>query len=359
MRKINSLQFTSMIIMTILTAYLGIGILAAIKADARNSWLIVILASVLGIGILLLFLYINSFKETLPINDKIKLLFGKKLGFIINAILALIVITYGISLSYNLNNFIVSQFLTQTPLFIIGLLFSIIIIYINIKGIETISRVSLILIFINFILYALATLDLFPKIDYSNFKPILENGISNVFKGSINILLLNLTPLLILLIVPKDSIVDKQHLKKYVIIGYIISITLTALIMLMIIGNLGPNLASLYQYPEYIVLKRINLLNFLDRIENIIVLQWIFGIFQTSSIAVFYISKTIKKKDSKLVPILVTSLIFLLSLNLFKNNTVFEYYTLNIIPIIRLIFLIIFIIIGIRIFLYNHNHNNT
>jgi len=358
-KKINSLQFTSMFLMLTITSYTGIGILSIIKTDARNAWMSVILSGILGLVILSLFIYINSFKENLTINEKNKILFGKILGTIINYLIIIITFLYGISIFYNLNNFIVSQFLTRTPQYIIGILFSLLIIYINIKGIETISRTSLLLFSINIILFLIQFLSLTPQIDFSNFKPILENGINGVISGSFRICLLNFTPMLILLIIPKDYINDKDKFRKSLIISFIISIIIILLMIIVTIGNLGVELSSLYQYPEYIVLKRITIFNFLDKVENIIVIQWLFGLFTSTSIVVYNITKNLKKKDSKILPILITSIILILSLNIFKNNTVFEYYTLNIAPIIYIILLLIFFIIGFKIYLYKRKNNNS
>ena len=100
----------------------------------------------------------------------------------------------------------------------------------------------------------------------------------------------------------QKNIVDENHYNKFVIISIIISIVLIFFIFVVVVGNLGIYLASSYQYPEYIVLKRISLFNFLDRIENMVVIQWIFALCLSICIVVYYISKTIKKKkNNKLI----------------------------------------------------------
>ena len=100
------------------------------------------------------------------------------------------------------------------------------------------------------------------------------------------------------------------------------------------------------QYPEYILLKKVSLFGFIERIENILSIGWIFSTYATLTLIVYYISNFIKKSNkSKLSPFIITSLIVLTSLFVFKNNTSFNIYITNTYPyIISLLFVIIIII---------------
>ena len=129
--------------------------------------------------------------------------------------------------------------------------------------------------------------------------------------------------------------------------SYIISIMLMLIIIVIIIGNLGIYLASYYQYPEYMVLKRIKLFSFLNRLENIFIISWIFMIFSTLTLIVYYISNTIKYNNrSKVLPIIIISSILYCSLHFFKNSTAYN-YTLT--PYVRSLIIILFIIISLSI----------
>ena len=91
-------------------------------------------------------------------------LFGKKIGFIINIIISILILTIGINVMFNLTNFIVSQFLPETPNYVVGILFVLITIYANIKGIETIARTSFILSMLVLILYVTTVFGLSSQI---------------------------------------------------------------------------------------------------------------------------------------------------------------------------------------------------
>ncbi len=139
-------------------------------------------------------------------------------------------------------------------------------------------------------------------------------------------------------------------------IFYIISILFILLISVFTIGVLGQYLASFYQYPEYILLKKVNLFGFIDRIENILSIGWILSTYATLTLIIYYISNFIKKNDKgNIIPFIITLLIILSSIFIFKNNTTFNMYITNIYPYIISILFIIMIIISVTILIKKKN----
>ena len=355
MGKINNLQFCSIFIIIILHSFFG---LSSLNISNNDSWISILLGLILGLLLIFLFIYIFSFKKNLSINDKINLLFGNKLGFIINIILIICFFNLSTILFYNLDLFINKEFLDKTPLYIIGFLFSIIILYINTKGIETISRVSFILLSISFILIIISSTSLLPSINFENFLPILNTKLNNIYLNSLNTTI-NIIPIFLLLIIPKNNLTNKNKSNKFIIISYILTSIIVLKIIIDIIGILGIDLAKLYQYPGYIIFKRINIFGFINRIENIIILQWIFEVFITLSLITHYISKTISKKNNNYLYLIIILLPLITSLLIFKNENDFIFYMNYIIPTIKIIILFIFILIGIKIILFKQNNNNS
>ncbi|MEG0025945.1 MAG: GerAB/ArcD/ProY family transporter [Bacilli bacterium] len=348
--KINSLQLAALLLMIMLSSFLGIGFFASIKAAGINAYLSVILGTILGLFILGMFLIIFNYKPNLSLPKKIINLFGLKIGLIINIIIFILTFFMGLSAMFNLTNFIGSQFLPETPLFLIGFIFSLLIIIINYKGIEVISRVCIILIGINLLLYFLATLGLIPSFKLSNLQPFLEDGVYRPLYGSIFILEINILPIFLLLMISKNSIVDKAKTSKYLLTFYLFGALLMFFTMFLSLGVLGIDLASIYQYPEYIVLKNINLLQFIDRIENVITIQWIFGLFIFLSIIVYFLSNYLKVNNKhSIIYVIITFAILITCFLLFANNTIFNSYIYKYILYIRSAFLLIFLFISMAI----------
>ncbi len=348
--KISMMQLFSLNIFIIISSFFGIGIYNVFKSAKTDAWISIINTTILSFIIFFLIIYIANYKKNLTIGEKVIHLYGKKMGTIINVLLILFVASTSISLIFNLGHFIVTQFLSETPVIAIEIIFSIAIIYINIKGLETISRTSLILFFISLIFVIFSILGLLPNIEINNYKPILEFGYKKTINGGIRIFLLNFVPLFLTLIIPKNQIKNKEKYNKYTLLSYLLGCIIILIITLVTLGNLGINLTKLYQYPEYIVLKRIEIFNFIDRIENLISMQWIFGLFIIISFCVYNINTLIKPNNkSKLLPIIILFAITLTTNLLFKNITIFNYYTYYIAPIIRICFLILIIIIALSI----------
>lgn len=348
----GNFSFFTLLVGTMVPSFLGIGLFCLIKASAVDSWISILISSVISLIMPLLFIYVSKYEPTLSIRDKLICLFGKKGGFVANTLLCGLFLFMGINYMYNLVNFVVSQFLSSTPLYVVGICFSILIIYVNLKGIETLSRTTTIIFIISFIFQVMSIASLLPNVDVSNFKPILSDGFKDPIIGALYTTFINFTPILLLLIIPKDKVGDNKKYNKIVFLAYIYSCIFMLFMVLIVIGNLGIYLASIYQYPEYMVLKKIVIFSFLNRVENVIILQWIFGNFVTLSIIVYYISNTIKYNNrSKILPSVIIFLILYLSLKIFKNSTIYNNYNYTYTPYVRSALVIIYIIISVVIFI--------
>lgn len=357
-KTINSLQFGTLFSFTILSTLIGIGFNNVTRIAKVDSYISILLAYIIGFIPILLFIYLFNQEKT--ITELTKETFGKTLGTIINYLLLIPILTIGICSVYSISNFMVSQFLSDTPIIIIYVIPSLVILYGLIKGIETISRTSLILYVIMILLFFTAIFGLAPQIEISNYKPILEHGLTNPLKGSIIFVLSDIIPLFVMLSISKKNIINKEKTTKSIIIFYSISILIMFLNIAMTIGTLGIHLTDMYQYPEYMVLKQITLFDFLDRIENFVTIQWVFRTFMLVSMIVYYIQNTIKKDDnSKLLPSIILTTIIIIDIIIFKNNTIFTNFALKIYPYTNLFLFILITIISIGVFIKKQRRTNN
>lgn len=357
--SITNTQFSCLIVFPILALFSGIGTHNTIKIASVDSYFSVFLSYLIGFLPLLLFLIIFNYRKDLNIKEKIEYLFGKILGTIINYSINILILIIGITLLYGITNFAISQFLAETPLLVLMLLLGIILIYNVSNGIETISRVCIIFLFIICILTIISTTGIIPHFESSNIKPFLENGIIPPLKGSIALTLTNIIPIFILLIVPKNKVRDNKKTNKSLIIFYTLAFIFTFLAMLLTIGSLGIYLCDIYQYPEYTVLKKISLFNFLDRIENFIYTKWILSSFSALSLIIYYLKTSINKNSKKILPTIIVITMIYIALSIFKNNTIFYSFILNIYPYIGLFLFIIYLVITINIIIRRFIDSNS
>jgi len=351
-KKINLLQFCSLYIVFVQTFFLAIGLHQPIKNVGVDSWFTVLFGNLLGFICVFLFIYIFNYEADLTLQEKINKLFGKKIGSIFNILLFIIAFVIAVNVLYDTSSFIISHFLSETPYLYIAICLIALAIYLNTKGFEVLSRVSFIIMFLTIILFTIATLNLFPKINIENFKPILAHGLKKPIISSLYFIVINLVPNFFLLVVPKNSIIDNQKHKKYILITYSIAIILMILSVVQIIGNLGIYLASYYQYPEYMTLKHINYFDFINKIENFIISQWILESFISLSLIIHFLSSTIKTNyNKKIIPLILGIAILITSKYSFSSDTIYNFFSLNYMPFIRVGIIIIVIITAITIFI--------
>lgn len=361
MKKISYLELGALIIIQTVTTFFGISISILKEGAGVNSWLSSLISYLIGIIPLLILIYISNYQSNLTLKEKIDYLFGNKIGFIINTIFSLLLISLAITLLYNINNFILSQFLYRTPFLVSCTLLMILIIYNVNKGINVITKTALLLLIINIILYTINITSLFQHIDINNFLPLLKENTKNIIPTSIKISCINYLPLLTILTIPKNKLTVPEKYSKTIIIAYIIGAIISFGLVITTFGVLGIDLINTFEYSEYIVLRKVKLLGFLERIENIISLQWIIGSFVYLTFIIYIISKNIPHKSNKkdkYITLIIGTILIILTIYIFKDNTIFDTYIKKIFPYIMGSILLIYIILFIKILFSKKQNNN-
>lgn len=338
MKKVSNFNLISLMIIVLFTTIYGEGIYVVIRDAGRDSYISLLFSIIISIPFLFIFNFLFNYEPSLNIFEKNKKLF--KYSFVPNTIFVLFSLLISIIQMFNLTNFLVTQFLSETNPFVIGFIFSILIIYLCSKDLSSLFKSSTIFLFINFSLFFISVLGLLNEFDFNNLFPILEDGLYSSFVSSFKLFFINICPLFLILFVPKDKIINYN--KNSTFISYFVYIILSLLMLIFTIGVMGIDLVKLYQYPEYIVLRRINFLNFLTRIENILFIQWIFGLFILMSFSAFIVKDRFNFKYSHVITGLF---ILILSLNCFKSLTIFNEFMYYIYPFISIIFIVYIIIL--------------
>lgn len=342
MKKITNLEIGSLIFFLMHASFIGITFSSLTHTLKQDSYLGILLGSLIGLIPILIYLYIFNYEPNLNLNEKNIKLFGKLLGNVINIIIlifTLIIITIVFS---NLVTIIKSDYLSKTPIILVIITFIIPIYYAVNTGLKSICRTSLIFFYITIFLIIISNLGLLIQIDINNFKPLLYNN-NNLLNGSIYFIIYNITPLYLINIIPKNSIMHNNKTTKYIIIFYILSIISLLCINLNIIGILGYKLSSLFKYPEYQILKHVSIIGISSRIDSILFIQWIFEILIFVILGLYHIVNTsqsfINEKNNIFLTIYC---IVIISLTLIVPNDLFlNLLSLKILPPIIIIFTIV------------------
>lgn len=354
MKKVNTSQIGSIVYMCSLANGIGATSNNLINIAKQDAWISILIAMVLSFIPFFLIIKIIEYKPELNIFEKNTFLFGKVIGNIVNILLILIFSFMASVALWDLNNFISSQYLHLTSSLLIGLFVIVTIIYMLSKDLVVMARTCFIMFVIGFILYLLGFSGLVWQINFDNIKPIFENSFSNIFRGALISVCYNILPLFFITVIPRNKM-DIKNLNSLFIWFYFAG-TIIFIIFFLIISIFGYNLASIYQYTPFHLLKNISLFGFINRIESTISIRWVFYSVAFISMCMYfvleYLKKAFKMKNKVKINILIIGLGLLtlyLSEVIFTNNTInqqfmsnyfpfFAFFILGVIPIIIFIF---------------------
>lgn len=360
--RISLVQFFALGGMIGNALFVGMGNIILIQIVKENTWLTAWLGLIVGLIPIAILIKIMNYEPSLNLIDKIKKLFHPVLAHIINFLIFIMITFVFIITVWNVSQFGVTKYLTETPLAFIALLFMIPIVYSSIKGIETISRTTQLLFFMSLLIHVLITTPLLQFVELSNIKPILADGLPPIIDGIYKFITYCFIPFIALLIIPKDRIKNKKKASRALILGYVFASAIMAHVFFMNMSTVGINVASMYRYPEYYVIKKVYISNAFDNIENFLSVHWIFNLFAAQMVTMYYsksyilnIFKVKKEKIMTLIPIIIGIIVVIITRFLFQdstsgNNFMLYYYPYLIgAPLLGLIF-----ILSLRIIFKNH-----
>lgn len=305
--------------------FLGIGI-SKVLVDAKESAIISILLGTFIGTLILLFLSKLSFNKT------------NKFRKIVMIILLYIMLIVGL---VEFTTLISSIYLIDLKKYFIMFPTLLLLIYMNTKDIGVHMKVSNILFIISLFIFIVTFLALVPKVDYLNLLPLFNTSFKNILFTSLEFSLFSVVPNILY------GYLDYNNSKK-LMKNYLISNLFLALNIVVTQGILSVELVKLFKYPEYIVLKKISLLDFVNNVENIISFLWIFTIFMYLSMCskeIYDISYELFNKKY-IYPIFLLISMYFIS-NYCLDNVIFLLFLYNNLWLILLVILVMYILVNI------------
>jgi len=246
-----------------------------------------------------------------------------KTNIFVKGVFIIFSIIYSLFLMFNLSIIIKEIILPEMSIVFIGFWFLLIASVLAFKGIKSISiaanlffLIYLITIFISFCfnLNIVEHINLLPMNLNSNF-PFIK------------ILLLSIGPLFMLHIISKKDIDNFNKYKKYLNIFYIIFCLYMLLKILFIVSILGIKYFSFIDYPYINILKMINIFDFFQRMEEVLIINIFIECLITCSLSICYsnsvLNSIIDLKNKSFI--LIGSVLFLIFINIDTLSNRFIY----------------------------------
>ncbi len=284
--KIAARQFAMLVFMFTAGSSLLLAPAMLATPAKQDAWL----AGILGVGAGLLFglLYtkLGSLYPEMNLAQYSEKILGKWMGKAVSLLFLPFPFLLASLVLRNIGDFLTVYIMPETPIQFIHILMLIVVMMGVRLGIETIARAAEIIFPWFILLFLLLVVFVSPQIDVQKMQPVLEEGMKPVLHGALLFaaypFMEFVTFLFIIPYVNRPKKVGKAFFAGTCMGGTVI-VLLTALSILVI----GPDLTARDLYPSYVLAQKINIGDFLQRIEAIIAGLWFITIFFKLSLS-FY-----------------------------------------------------------------------
>ena len=310
----------------------GIGFFKIFQNTGKDSWISVLLGTLLGIIVIYIYSLIKKNLNNNTLEKTLKKSFLGKIYLFLFVLFYLYLMTIILIL---LPIFVNSFYLTNTPKIIVNIPFFILAIYISFKGQDIIENLSSFLWIFSLIIILFFAISLTSYIDINNLLPVLTYSNKSIIESSLVYAMITSIPQIITINYSNDL---KNTIKDYLWA----SLSLFTIVFFTIIA-LGEPLLKIYSFPEYTVLRQIKILNFIENIENISAFIWYFDLFIMLSVLTFNLKQTLPKKYNLFYFYPLCIITLLVATEIINKNYINILNIIKIYPLSLFIFFIIFV----------------
>ncbi len=327
-KEINSSKETlSLIVLFIL----GTSTLQSMGLEAgQDLWLAIILATIMMIPLIYVFSRLYNIFQGKNLFEIIEMSFGKTLGKIINILFIWYVFYAGASVLRNYFQFVTITSLTNTPNIIIMISVMILSGWAVKTGIEVMGRLAKFFLILLMGLGSITTILIIPEMNFDNIKPVLENGIEPIVRGTFTVFSFPLGELIVFTMIFTINKRKMGSFKTY-LTGLLVGSGLLIAIGVTNILVLGVRETKISYYPSYESIARLKIKDFIHGLEIAASMLFSIGAIAKTSI---YLLATCKGVQSifefKGYRFLVTPIsLLIVNLSYFMHDNMVEYLEWN------------------------------
>lgn len=316
---ISDSQGISLVILFIFGSALVMGTGGQAKNDV---WIAILLAIAFSIPVLLLYSRILSKHPGKDLFEILEIVFGKYPGRFFSLAYIWFPFHLGAIVLRNFGEFMNTVGLPETPKIIPIVMYALVCI-LGVKcGIETLAKCSSHFIIVVFFLITLLTLLSVPNIETEKLFPIMYNGYRPILQGAFSAFSFPFGELVVFMMIfdslKKPASSYKVFLVSLAVGGFVVLLISTRNLMV-----LGAETAGAVYFPSYTAISRINIGNFLQRLEISVTTVFILSGFIKISICLLAAAKGVTKlfglKDYRLLVLPVGLLMINLSALLYDS----------------------------------------
>ncbi|MNO57199.1 Spore germination protein YndE [compost metagenome] len=285
--KISGLQMYWLMISNVVGLAMLYSLSQTVAQAQQDAWISVALAGIIGHGVAFLAVKLSLLHPDQSFIQYSQTILGKWLGKIIVIPYFMMWLSVNGMILRDSSEFVYIALFDKTPLIVIMIAFLILAVYvIYTGGLEGIARCSEImgpLIVIMIIGTLVLSLN---HLDWHQLTPVYaDSGLWSIIKGSLPISVIYIDIILMTMVFCFLS--DSRQALSRAMGGVAVSSLLLIFAIAFIIMTFGPNLSSRIWFPFFSVTRFISVLGFIQNVDIIILIIWMFSVFIKLSLYLF------------------------------------------------------------------------
>lgn len=269
---------------------IGNSLILPTAVEAKEDlWISIIIAFFVGLPYVCLYARLHTLFPKKDLFAMLEVIFGKVIGKLLCMVFIWFVLSLGAAVLRTYGEFIVISDLTETPKTVPMVFLLALCIWGVKEGIEVLGRWTEVFVIFIIVMIFLTLLFLLPESRISNLMPILYGGFQPVIKGAWSVFAFPLAEVLVFSMVFTSF--EKQKPYRIYSIGLFIGWITIFLTSLSELSILGGKLYTRAYFPSNMAVARLNIANFLQRMEIIPAVTLLIGGFVKMSICLMAVCR--------------------------------------------------------------------
>ncbi|MGP4075881.1 GerAB/ArcD/ProY family transporter [Halobacillus sp. K22] len=249
-----------------------------VTAAKQDGWISMLFAFIIGLLLNLVYVLILKKHQYPSLFSLIDRAAGKWIGTLLNLVVMFYALHLAAMVVRNLSNFIVSSVFPNAHPWIYQILVISIVAFTAFYGVRNLFLINELLSPLLFLIVGTSLILIIKDFSFIEIKPVFHSSFQSIFEGAYATLGFPFIEALII-----GNFFHYVQQKKQLMFVYLSGISLGGITLviavLLIIGNDGAYMVARETYPTYSVLRDIEFTTIFERIEILIALAWITGLF--------------------------------------------------------------------------------
>lgn len=292
----------------------------------RDAWISGLIGLMAGLLVVTICSMAGKLYPHLTLVESIQKILGNWVGSLVSLMFLAYPFLSAATHLREMGDFMTTEIMPETPIQAILILATCIIVMAVRLGLEVIGRAGEIFFPWVIVFFLILTIFLLPQIEIDKIKPVLENGLKPVLRGSLTFTAFPFMELVVfLMIFPNVKQANKIH--KGFLQGALLGGIVLVILMVMSLLVLGADQTARSIYPAYSLARKVRIGLYLERVEVMLTLMWNLTIF--FKIAFYFyvfnlgLAQLLKLKEYRVLVLPTALTMIALALSIAPNTTYF------------------------------------